>query len=180
VLQRTEPVGLGVCFESAAVEAPLAEAVARLCRNIGYFGAFEVEFLREGPRRLAIDFNPRFYGQMAFDVKRGLPLPFLVWLGACGLEDELRERVGDAAVDRSAPGTVYLSRFVFELLLLSRRATGRFSADQRRGWRSWQRENSKRAIDAAGERDDWLPGLVHVADELRRGPLAFLRMLRGG
>ena len=53
--------------------APLAAAVARLCRGLGYFGAFEVEFLREGERRMVIDFNPRFYGQMAFDVKRGLP-----------------------------------------------------------------------------------------------------------
>ena len=65
----------------------LVEAIRRLCREVGYFGVFEIEFLRVLDRGWAvIDFNPRFYHQMGFDIARGLPLPIWAYLGASGRE----------------------------------------------------------------------------------------------
>ena len=49
----------------------LVEKLAALCKKIGYYGAFESEFIVDGDRRLLIDFNPRFYSQMGFDIARG-------------------------------------------------------------------------------------------------------------
>ena len=52
--------------------------------RIGYFGVFEAEFIRLGDERLLIDFNPRFFGQMGFDVARGLPIVGLAYEAALG------------------------------------------------------------------------------------------------
>ena len=46
VLQRMPPVGIGVCFEAVPLDDILVEAIRRLCREVGYFGVFEIEFLR--------------------------------------------------------------------------------------------------------------------------------------
>ena len=52
-------------------------AVRRLCRELGYFGIFEVEFLWFDGRWAAIDFNPRLFNQIGMDIRRGMPLPLL-------------------------------------------------------------------------------------------------------
>jgi predicted ATP-grasp superfamily ATP-dependent carboligase len=82
VLQRPRRVGVGICFESAPVDPQALADVRRLCLANGYYGVFEVEFLRHDDRLELIDFNPRFYGQLGFDIGRELPLPQLVWLAA--------------------------------------------------------------------------------------------------
>jgi hypothetical protein len=46
-----------------------------LCERIGYYGAFELEFVVTQGRMLLIDFNGRFYNQLAF----GMDLPKLVY-----------------------------------------------------------------------------------------------------
>ena len=88
VMLRSEPAGVGVCFESVELDPALAEATARLCRHLGYFGVFEVEFIRCGNDWAAIDFNPRFYNQMGLDTARGIPLARLCYYDAIG--DEAR------------------------------------------------------------------------------------------
>jgi hypothetical protein len=50
-----------------------------------------LEFIRAGGKQLLIDFNPRFYSQMGFDIARGSPLPLLVYEAACGHEAQLAE-----------------------------------------------------------------------------------------
>src|SRR5262245_8245916 len=47
VMQRTRPVGLGLCFEARALPPELADFARRLCRFVGYCGVFEIEFLNE-------------------------------------------------------------------------------------------------------------------------------------
>jgi D-aspartate ligase len=79
ILQRPRKVGIGLCFEARAIEEPLVAKLASLCRRVGYSGVFEAEFVVAGDRRLLIDFNPRFYSHMGFEVARGLQLPLLVW-----------------------------------------------------------------------------------------------------
>ena len=84
IMQRPRGVGVGLLFRDAPVDPGALEGLARLCRRTGYFGVFEVEFVwADGGHRL-IDFNPRFYGQMQFEVSRGLPLPQLAYRAAMG------------------------------------------------------------------------------------------------
>ena len=97
VLQRPRKVGIGLCFEGRELEPVLVEKLSTLCKQIGYHGTFESEFIVDGDRRLLIDFNPRFYSQMGFDVARGVPLPMLVWHAARGERAELDARARERA-----------------------------------------------------------------------------------
>jgi D-aspartate ligase len=96
ILLRSEPAGVGVCFESTPLAPTLAEQTACLCRRLGYFGVFEVEFIWDGTRWAAIDFNPRFFNQMALDVARGLPLARLCYYDAIGDTHRLASLVAQA------------------------------------------------------------------------------------
>ena len=178
LLQRTQPVGLGVCFEAAPLESELVAGIRRLCRAIGYFGVFEVEVLCEEDRRMVIDFNPRFYGQMGFDLRRGLPLAMFAWLGACGEEGELRRRIQAANADADGPATIYCHRVIFEMMLLVRQLAGQMPLAEQRRWREWFTKHRERAVDASADRNDRLPGLVHTTAELFAGMRALPRVLR--
>jgi predicted ATP-grasp superfamily ATP-dependent carboligase len=86
VLQRPRRLGIGLCFEQAALDPCIAQSVCQLCERIGYYGAFEVEFIRSEGRNLLIDFNARFFNQMAFGTCPGLytqqRLETKIWLHA--------------------------------------------------------------------------------------------------
>jgi D-aspartate ligase len=73
ILQRPRRLGVGICFEEAPVDASLVAGLERLIQRVGYSGVFETEFVQTGGRSVLIDFNPRFYNQMSFEVARGLP-----------------------------------------------------------------------------------------------------------
>jgi predicted ATP-grasp superfamily ATP-dependent carboligase len=168
VLQRPRRLGVGLCFEEVEVEPKLAADVAKICRHVGYYGAFEVEFLDAGGRFQLIDFNPRFYGQMGFDVARGLDLPLLVYLASVGAHEELRRQVQEARQTVRQPAwRVYCNRIELEAALLFSRLAGRIEDDGR--WRGWLSRNRGRLTDAVLDRDDWLPGAVQtVAAVLHR------------
>jgi predicted ATP-grasp superfamily ATP-dependent carboligase len=169
VLQRTRPVGLGLCFEAAPLDPRLAEAALRLCGRVGHYGVFEVEFLRDGDQALVIDLNPRFYGQMGFDAARGMPLALMTYYAAVGDADALHATVQQAAhAAHATPGaTIYTHRFVFELLIRARRWSGSMSADEYRHWRRWYDDHRDGAADASADGRDWLPGVLHAAAEVR-------------
>ena len=175
VFQRTRPVGLGLAFAAAPLDLELAGTVARLCRVLGYFGVFEVEFVRADGRRMVIDFNPRFYGQMAFDVARGLPLPLLAWHAARGDRRALAEGIAGARRAPDDGAAIYCHRFVFELALAAQRLSGSMTRAERDRWREWYHRHRSRAVDASADARDWLPGLVHAAAEVAPG----LRALGG-
>jgi D-aspartate ligase len=176
VLQRTKPVGLGVCFEAAELDPGLAEAVARLCREVGHFGVFEVEFVREGGESMVIDFNPRFYGQMGFDAARGLPLAVFVYHAARGDTTALRALAAQAA-SSTGGATIYTHHFIFELLLLVERLGGSMSSADHARWRDWYARNQGSAADASADSGDRLPGLIHTASEAWSGLRALPRVL---
>jgi predicted ATP-grasp superfamily ATP-dependent carboligase len=177
LLQRTQPVGLGLCFQAAPLEPELAQRVAHLCRSIGHFGVFEVEFLRDAGSYQLIDFNPRFYGQMGLEHHRALPLALLAWLAACGEQDELRQRVVTAAQAADGPATIYCNRYPFEMQLLFRRLAGRMPAAEHERWKRWYAEHRGSAVDASSDRNDRLPGVLHAAGELWAGIRALPRAL---
>lgn len=154
VMLRTEPAGVGVCFESVELDAGLADAIARLCRNTGYFGVFEVEFLWDGERWAAIDFNPRFYNQMALDIARGIPLARLCYYDALGDHGRLAALVAQAHL---APQERLFLRdgYTMALLLVLRTLTGKIKRADRAFWRQWNRQPMIDLILAADDPFVW-------------------------
>src|SRR5262249_39724065 len=82
ILQQPRCIGTGLCFEPALVDPLLADRTKRLCERIGYYGVFELEFILAEGKAMLIDFNGRFYHQIAFDVARGMELPALAYAAA--------------------------------------------------------------------------------------------------
>lgn len=168
VLQRPRRVGVGVCFEDAQVRPELVAAVVRMCRRVGYHGVFEVEFIKCANRHLMIDFNPRFYGQMAFDIARGLPMPLMVYHAALGEMSRVRELADAAGEARGTQGEVsaHCNRLEFEIMLRAQRLGWGLSSQEVAGWRTWYGQNRPRMIDPVFERDDRLPFVAEIARQL--------------
>lgn len=180
VLQRPRKLGVGICFEGAKVDAELAEKVRRVARRLGYFGVFEVEFIRVGGRHLMIDFNPRFYGQMAFDIARGLPLPMLAYWGATGQRADIARAVAAAQAHADTGDTVFCHRLALEVVLRAQRLSGALSADEEGRWRSWLRSQGREVVDAVIDSDDWVPAALEVAQQVygyARHPRSFFRSI---
>lgn len=181
VLQWPRHVGVGICFEDAPVDEKLASRVRALCRHVGYFGVFEVELLEHGPELMLIDFNPRFFGQLGFDVARGLPSPYLVYLAARGARDALHRAVERACAWEPRGRHLYVNRIALEWSIFVERLLGR--ADGGDAWRWEQWRTKSRVHDAALDDDDRLPGIVDTAQQLwllARHPRSIVRKaLRG-
>jgi D-aspartate ligase len=177
VFQRSRPVGVGVCFESLPPNAALSNAVRRLCDTLGYFGIFEVEFLQFNGTWAVIDFNPRLYNQVGLDIRRGMPLPLLACLDAAGDEAALRIAVAKAqAEDANEP--VFRDQFALRAILLALAVTSRISPQDKAYWRAWTNGNAARAVDAAVDSADRMPGIIHALSEVSLGLKAVPRFLR--
>jgi len=182
VLQQPRRVGIGVCFEDAPLDPAAAHAVAALCRDTGYFGVFEAEFIRSRDRLLLIDFNPRYYNQMAFEIARGLPLPLLVHAAACGDRTWLRALASRARTAAPEGGAhAYCHRFALAIMVGAQRLSGRMGAGHARRWRSWYARNIHRhVVDPAFDAEDLLPGVLATGREMSqaiRHPRAFFRSM---
>ena len=167
VLQRPRRVGVGLCFEDAPVELDLLDRGVALCREVGYFGVFEVEFVLDGDQHRLIDFNPRFYGQMHFESARALPLPVFAYLAATGDEAGLAT-LSEEAHGHDTAGSAYCFQFGHQMLLTLRRLAGTSSAAESERWKVWNVRNRERMVDASADAEDWLPGVVHATAELWR------------
>jgi predicted ATP-grasp superfamily ATP-dependent carboligase len=179
ILQRSQPAGVGVCFESLPPDSGMSDAVRRLCRELGYFGIFEVEFLLCNGVWAVIDFNPRTFNQIGMDIGRGMPLPLLACLDAAGEAAALRLAVAGAQEQAgAAPTVVFCDRFTLRALLLARRLTARISREELAYWRSWLQVNSAHCVDVAAADGDPLPRLIHIISEIFMGVRAVRRFLR--
>jgi D-aspartate ligase len=176
VFQRFQPVGVGVCFEPRPADPALANVVRRLCRELDYFGIFEVEFLHFGGSWAAIDFNPRLYNQIGMDIRRGMPLPLLACLDAAGDTARLHEAVANAQAE--ARQTVFCDRFTLRAILLAQVLTGRISSRDRAYWHEWVKRNAANAVDFAADGSDPIPGVVHAFSEVYLGLKSLPRFLR--
>lgn len=164
VLQRPRKLGIGLCFESAPLDPELADRLGALTRAAGYRGVFEAEFIPADGRHLLIDFNPRFYSQMAFEIERGLPLAALAYDAAVG-EPLLTAAMATRELDRSV-SRAYTHGLVFVLLLAAQRLSGRMSAGEAAAWRAWRRSHRGRLTDAVLDRGDPFPFVGEVAARL--------------
>jgi predicted ATP-grasp superfamily ATP-dependent carboligase len=177
VFQRLRDTGVGVCFESLPADAELSEAVRRLCRELGYFGVFEVEFIWSEGRWALIDFNPRLYNQVGMDIRRAMPLPLFACLDAMGEAGALREAVERAkAYDERQPAAIY-DGFTLRAILLAQRLRGGLSSAEREYWSGWMRLHAEHAVDLVADRADWAPGIVHAFSETCLGLKAIPRFL---
>ena len=179
ILQRTQPAGVGICFESLPPAQGLSDSVRRLCRELGYFGIFEVEFLYCDGAWAVIDFNPRTFSQIGMDVRRGMPLAYFACLEALGDQEALRTAINasqEPGADRL--DTVFCDRFTLQATLFARVLTRRISRDELTRWRRWLRYHASHCVDVAAASGDPLPRIVHVLSEILLGLLAFRRFLR--
>ena len=178
VFQRMQPLGVGVCFKSLPNDPDLSLAIYQLCRAVGYFGIFEIEFIRFDGRWVAIDFNPRFYNQMAMDIRRGMPLPLLACLDASGDMSSLREIIETVQIDEETTRTVFSDAFTLRAILLAKTMTSQITTADRQYWRRWTARKSVSAVDVAADRSDPVPGIVHAVSELCLGLAAIPRFAR--
>jgi predicted ATP-grasp superfamily ATP-dependent carboligase len=178
VLQRPRRLGIGLCFEEAAVEPEIAERVGLLCDRVGYYGAFEIEFILCGGRHLLIDFNARFYNQMALDIARGLELPRLVYAAAIGCEDQVAQLIASVPEPGKPQGLAFRNMFGVHLAMAAQRALGTISRKEAARWRKWHKAPGRRIVDAVFDADDPIPAAVEMARQAFqsiRHPRAFVR-----
>ena len=179
ILQRPRRLGMGVCFEAVEVERELAEALENLLRRVGYFGVFEAEFIHSRGRHFLIDMNPRFYGEMGFEVARGLPMAQLVYEAALGRAARVKEALEAASRCNGSGPTAYCHRTVFDLIL-SNPFAGRMGKEERKRWRDWY--GSHEVVDAIRSPNDAMPGIIDALMEIYSGlrhPRGFIRSLAG-
>jgi D-aspartate ligase len=179
ILQRPRRIGVGVCFEHAELKPELVTAVIGMCRRAGFFGAFEVEFIQSEDRYLMIDFNPRFYGQMAFDVARGLQIPLMAYYSALGDRQKVLEL--SAAAQRTAHSSgvdVHCNRLEFEIMVWAQRAARGLSSKEVAAWRTWYGRHRLRMVDPVLDSDDRRPFLAELTRQVLNmmlHPRSFLR-----
>jgi D-aspartate ligase len=181
LLQDPPSAGVGVCFDAVEPPAHLVDRITKLCRKLGYFGVFEVEFLQAGERHLLIDFNPRYFGQMAFDIARGMELPYLVHLCAIGDEEGARIEAAQAAAREASMVRYYRHQVALEWRLATGSIFGAVSAEERRRWREWLKQGSASSVDAFLMQGDPVPAVVVAAATVWRAmrhPRGFWKSLQ--
>lgn len=178
VLQRPRKVGIGLCFEGRTVEQPLVEKLGALCKKIGYYGCFESEFIVYGKKRLLIDFNPRFYSQMGFDIARGLNLPMLVWHSANGDKTKTDSELEKARSWQAKGDEVYCHKTMLDLVLSLQGLSGQMTAEEVKRWRQWYANHKRTATDAVRDSDDRMPAVIDAAQWVQhfaRHPRSFVK-----
>lgn len=178
VFQRSQPAGVGVCFEARPEHPELTAAVYRLCRELRYFGIFEVEFIRCNGQWAVIDFNPRLFNQAGMDAHRGMPLALFAYLDAAGKTAELCNAIAAAkAADQDRPAVFY-DRYTLKAILVAKALTRRSSPEERQYWSNWMKNHAGHSIDVAADKLDRMPGMVHAFSETILGLRALRRFFR--
>lgn len=178
LLQLPRNSGSGLVFEESPVRASVDEGLRRLLKRVGFYGVFDAEFLEEGDRLLLIDVNPRIYNHMDFEVKRGLPLAWLAYLGAVGARDALKAALETGSELRAGSGRAYVHRLPTRLLLLCQRLSGGMSNAELKEWKCWLDAHSTARADPTRWPRDPGPAVADVVyhlQQLCRHPRNFLR-----
>ena len=182
VFQIPVRVGIGIAFEGRAVRRQQIVAIEALARASGYFGVFEVEFIHGSDGQFYLmDFNPRYYGQMNFEVSRGMRLPSIAYAAAIGDEPALQQLVAESETSlRSSDVTAerFCDQFMFRTLLRAQSLKGRLAPGVHRTWLQWM--ESGELSDFLTSDDDPAPAKVDQTTRRRswlRHPLSTYRML---
>jgi predicted ATP-grasp superfamily ATP-dependent carboligase len=177
LLQRPRQLGTGLCFGEEPLDAQLALGIEQLAQRVQFNGVFEAEFVRIPGRNVLIDFNPRFYNQMGYDIARGLPLPLLAYSAAIG--DTAALELARPAAQFAAPtGKVFVYGSAFKVMVKAQRLSGALGLGEADSWLRWYEEHAQSRVDAVEDEDDPLPGWLDVVQMLRqhlRHPRVFFR-----
>jgi predicted ATP-grasp superfamily ATP-dependent carboligase len=180
LLQQPRRLGIGVCFEEEAVVPELAQGLERLAARTRFSGVFEAEFIQTDSKHVLIDFNPRFYNQMAFDIARGLPLPLLAYYDAIGDGRLFRDLSSTIAVNPPPVGRVFVDLIALRTLLSVQRLSGVLSREEKQHWTDWYKSNRDRCtyayVDSADRLPVWLAG-IQLALRYARHPRNFMRSI---
>ena len=177
VLQQPRGVGVGLCFEPAEVDPLLADLTRRLCERIGYYGVFELEFILAEEKAMLIDFNGRFYHQIAFDIARGMELPALAYAAATRDQSEVTRlmALGNSGNHDDVAG--FRNHFGITTMVKMQRILRTISRKDAARWLDWSGGSHGKMIDAVKDPQDPLPAFVDVAQYLLhalRHPRAFV------
>ncbi|MES1195430.1 MAG: carbamoyl-phosphate synthase [Steroidobacter sp.] len=178
ILQYPRTLGIALCMEAAPLDEDLTRRILALCKRTGHFGVFQIEFLVAGNRKLLIDFNPRYYHYMGFDMARGIPFPWLAHLGACGDEVTLAHAIDYARDHLDRNQYTFSYRLQLRELLWAQRLTGTMSGRNFSHWRKWYKQHQHHMIDAVADPDDRRPEFAALMTKLLsnlRHPRAFIR-----
>lgn len=178
ILQRSRPVGVGVCYESCSADPVLSQAVYGLCRELDYFGLFEIEFIQYEGAWAIIDFNPRLFNQMGLDLRRGLPLPILAYLDALGESEAVRALAAEAQRETPAEKVTFCDNFTLHAILLAQTLCMRARLKDLAHWHGWTRQNRAQMVHFASDPSDPMPGVIHILSELCLGFRAAPRFVR--
>lgn len=168
ILQRPRRLGVGLCFEEADVIPALAEQTLRLCERIGYYGAFELEFVASHGRMMLIDFNARLYNQLAFDIARGMDIPGLVYACATGRSEELLRLVQAEPRRKQAKSPIFCNSFELSLTIAAKRAFRTMSSEEAKRWRGWRQAAGHSVVDSVRDDDDPVPAFIDGAEHMWR------------
>lgn len=180
ILQQPRTIGVGVVFEDAPLNQALCDGLVRLCRHVGYFGVFEAEFIVDNGAHLLIDFNPRFFGQMGFDIARQSMLPLIAYADATNDAELLRSCLARAEDSTLPHAAVFMNRIPLEIMLRAQRLSGAMPKAEYFKWREYFRERSAKIVDAVADPDDPKPSLYDAMNQLTRAvkyPRSFLRTM---
>jgi D-aspartate ligase len=178
VLQQPRRVGIGLCFEPTTVDPLLAEQTKRLCERIGYYGVFELEFILAEGKAMLIDFNGRFYNQIAFDIARGMELPALAYAAATRNQAEVTRLMLLGAAGKHADVAGFCHHFVLAAMVKTQRILRTMSRKDAAHLLNWSRGARGTIIDAVKDPHDALPAFVDSAQYVLhslRHPRAFVR-----
>jgi D-aspartate ligase len=177
-LQQPRRTGTGLCFETTTVDPVLADQARRLCERVGYYGVFELEFIFAEGKAMLIDFNGRFYHQVAFDIARGMELPALAYAAATRNQDKLAQLMALGNAENRDDIAGFCNRSVLAMMVKMQRTFRTMSRKDAARWLSWSQGSHGTIIDAVKDPHDALPLFVEVAQRLihaARHPRAFVR-----
>jgi hypothetical protein len=120
------------------------------------------------------------YNQMAFDIARGLPLPWLAYLAATGREEQLLAEVAQARA-AVGPPRVFCNWFSTVLLLNAQVMAGAIPASDKERWHRWYLDHRAGAVDPVADGTEWVPLVLDVAHQVFdtvRHARHFVRQLR--
>jgi hypothetical protein len=169
-----------VCFEEASVAPELAAGLERLVSTLGFSGVVEAEFIRRSGEALLIDFNPRFYNQMGFDIARGLPLPLLAYYDALKNRTAFKDLCDRMSPQQESTGAVSVDLSSMRVLLFVQRLSGALSQAEKKKWTEWYDANRHRSTDCAWDAADMLPfwfGAAKLMSRYGRHPRSFFRSI---
>jgi D-aspartate ligase len=127
---------------------------------------------------MLIDFNGRFYRQIAFDIARGMELPALAYAAATKNQAEVTRLMAYGNSGRHDDVAGFCDHFVVATMVKMQRILRTMSRKDAARWLEWSRGSDGKMIDAVKDPHDALPAFVDVAQYLLyalRHPRAFVR-----